>query len=710
VTETARLVLAVDSSSAKRATGDLRDLAKQGRATEGALGNLKGKLAGIAIGTGVVAGLTAIVRATIESEKAQAQLAAVLKSTKGAAGLTADELNRMAAALQGVSTYDDEAITGAQSLLLTFTNIGASVFPEATQAVLDMSTALGQDLSASAVQLGKALQDPIEGITALRRVGVNFSDAQKEVIQQLVETGRQADAQRLILKELETEFGGSAEAARNTLGGALQGLENDFQNLLEGDSGGDGIRGATSAVNDLGATMRSDSVRAGFAAMIQGLAHVASFAANAIGAVVGLGNAISQQFASADKRDYNGLLARRAALSDRQTALESKGMGVGRSLQTLSRIGLGPTLDQVKAEIADIDKRLAAARSLSQSAGAGPAADGFALDGNITIRGGGSEDWKTARGGGGGARDHSAEDAKRAAEEAAHANEDFRRTLQDLRDELAGPLAQAETEHNRKLAELKQLAKDGKVSSEELQQAITAEAALYQREVDAINSQKTPTQELIEQKQFELSLLQMTNAERQTAIDLRNLEGKATTEQASQIRDLNDTYDREHKAIGVMDDLRQSFTGAFASVLDGSKSAKQALREFADSVVQMIARIIAEQAAAKIFGAAGTGAGGATGGLLSSILGGLFGGGGGGSAPGFASGTSFAPGGMAWVGERGPELVNLPRGSQVIPNHRAARGQTVINNISVAAGTSRETAQQLATKVAGAVRLAQRSA
>ena len=42
-------------------------------------------------------------------------------------------------------------------------------------------------------------------------------------------------------------------------------------------------------------------------------------------------------------------------------------------------------------------------------------------------------------------------------------------------------------------------------------------------------------------------------------------------------------------------------------------------------------------------------------------------------APGFANGTNNAPGGMAWVGERGPELVNLPRGSQVIPAHRASQ-------------------------------------
>lgn len=53
------------------------------------------------------------------------------------------------------------------------------------------------------------------------------------------------------------------------------------------------------------------------------------------------------------------------------------------------------------------------------------------------------------------------------------------------------------------------------------------------------------------------------------------------------------------------------------------------------------------------------GAGGVrSGGLLGSLFG----------IPGFANGTNYAPGGLAMVGERGRELVNLPRGSQVIPN------------------------------------------
>ncbi|MHA6690601.1 phage tail length tape measure family protein [Devosia sp. A449] len=75
--------------------------------------------------------------------------------------------------------------------------------------------------------------------------------------------------------------------------------------------------------------------------------------------------------------------------------------------------------------------------------------------------------------------------------------------------------------------------------------------------------------------------------------------------------------------------------------------------------------------------------------------------------PGFADGTNSAPGGMAWVGERGPELVNLPRGSQVIPHQQSKAmaanqngGDLVIHNhISVPAGTSPETAPALAREI-----------
>jgi hypothetical protein len=168
-----------------------------------------------------------------ESQAAVSQLEAVLHSTGGVAGVTKDAAIALASSLEKVTSYSDEAVIGAENLLLTFTNIGKNQFPQATQTVLDMSTALGQDLKSSAIQLGKALQDPILGVTALRRVGVNFNEQQQEVIKNLVASGHQLDAQKMILKELQTEFGGSAEAAGKTFGGSVARLKNQINNLEE---------------------------------------------------------------------------------------------------------------------------------------------------------------------------------------------------------------------------------------------------------------------------------------------------------------------------------------------------------------------------------------------------------------------------------------------------------------------------------------------
>lgn len=168
-----------------------------------------------------------------ESQAATAQLGAVLQSTGGIAGVTAAQAIELSKSLQQVTTFSDEAVLKSENLLLTFTNIGQNIFPEATKAVLDMSTALGQDTSNSAIQLGKALQDPILGVTALRRVGVAFNETQRQTIQTLVETGRGLEAQKMILKEVQTEFGNSAQALAQTFGGQLKILENNLNDVQE---------------------------------------------------------------------------------------------------------------------------------------------------------------------------------------------------------------------------------------------------------------------------------------------------------------------------------------------------------------------------------------------------------------------------------------------------------------------------------------------
>lgn len=222
------------------------------------------------------------VKAYTEQEMQVKQLETVLKSTGGAVGMTKDELIKLSSSLQSMTTYGDEAILGAENLLLTFTKIGKDIFPDALGIVLDMSTALGQDLKSSAIQVGKALQDPILGVTALRRVGVNFSDDQAKLIKRLVETGHTLDAQKYILQELQTEFGGSAKASAETFGGSLQQLQNlmgDFQEeigkaIAENADFKDGLSNLKKLITD-------KSFQDGIISLVNGLVKVITFAAKA---------------------------------------------------------------------------------------------------------------------------------------------------------------------------------------------------------------------------------------------------------------------------------------------------------------------------------------------------------------------------------------------------------------------------------------------
>lgn len=177
-----------------------------------------------------------------EAEAAMAQVEAAIRSTHGAAGITAKEVGNLSNEIKRMTGIDDDLVNSMSSVLLTFTKVGKDVFPEATKAIVDMSARMGGDMKAAAIQVGKALNDPIQGISALQRVGVSFSEGQKKVIKDLVETGQVAKAQGIILKELETEFGGSAAAARDTLGGALQELQQNFDDLLDSIGGTQGFR------------------------------------------------------------------------------------------------------------------------------------------------------------------------------------------------------------------------------------------------------------------------------------------------------------------------------------------------------------------------------------------------------------------------------------------------------------------------------------
>ena len=198
-------------------------------------------IAGAIAGVGALtAGLYSSVKAFEESEKVTAQTNAALLSTKGISGMTAKSIADLANEVMSYSGISDEAVQTGENMLLTFTNIGKDVFPTATKALADMATRMSggaiptaELMNTTAIQLGKALNDPIQGVTALRRVGVQMTDQQEKMIKKFVESGQIMEAQKIILQELQVEFGGSAAAIGDTFAGKLAIARERMANLQE---------------------------------------------------------------------------------------------------------------------------------------------------------------------------------------------------------------------------------------------------------------------------------------------------------------------------------------------------------------------------------------------------------------------------------------------------------------------------------------------
>ena len=132
-----------------------------------------------------------------------------------------DRVSAYAEELEKVLAVDADVIKRTQTKLATFKNLTATVdeaggaFDRATLAALDLAAAGFGSAETNAVQLGKALQDPIKGITALARAGVTFTETEKDKIKALVESGDLLEAQNMILGAIETQVGGTAEETRS---------------------------------------------------------------------------------------------------------------------------------------------------------------------------------------------------------------------------------------------------------------------------------------------------------------------------------------------------------------------------------------------------------------------------------------------------------------------------------------------------------------
>lgn len=390
MTDLARLVVALEAQTAKYQQGlevAQRRLGKFQRDQNAMLSNIdqRFKKFGAGIGNalgaiGIGLSFKAIIDATAEAEKSLALLDNAVKASGGSAGRTTPQLADMAAQLQRVTTYGDDAIMGMQQLLLRFQSIQGVRFDRAQQAVLDLATALGTDLNSAAQLVGKALEDPTKGMTQLARSGVVLSDSQKDLIKNLDAAGRQAEAQTILLDELEKRYGGAAVAARNTFGGALEGLKNAFGDLLEGRSG---VGDATAAINNLADLLQSPQVIQGFDTMISGLARVVEWSAKA---AVGIAD-FARSFGEGMAKIISGPLPADALntdevqeqLRDLETRRDRYLAGM-EDLSAAARAVAEERLKGINAEIEALKKREAFLQALPEreapGAGAGTGAGG----------------------------------------------------------------------------------------------------------------------------------------------------------------------------------------------------------------------------------------------------------------------------------------------------------------------------------------------
>ncbi|MBK1835004.1 phage tail protein [Roseibacillus ishigakijimensis] len=223
----------IEITAEDKASRELKKISRQFAKIERDMKNA-GKAATVAFTVPVVAGFGASLKAFDTQAKALAQVEAAIKSTGNAAKISFEDLQKEASRLQTKSLFGDEDIlANVTAQLQTFTNIAGDEFKRTQQAALDLATRLDGDLKSASIQLGKALNDPVKNLSALSRSGIQFSDSQRETIKALAESGKMAEAQGLILEELEKQYGGAAQAAAEAGLGPMKQLSNRIGDLSE---------------------------------------------------------------------------------------------------------------------------------------------------------------------------------------------------------------------------------------------------------------------------------------------------------------------------------------------------------------------------------------------------------------------------------------------------------------------------------------------
>jgi len=186
-----------------------------------------------AVGIGILATQVALgLRSLVQLEQATAQTEAVIKSTGGAAGVTAEQVRNLSEKYEALNaTVGDEVIQSGQNLLLTFTAIGKDAFEPSLKAALDLSTALGTDLNSAITTVGKALSDPAKAMARLRRQGIILTKAEQKQIDAHLANNDALGAQSVIIAALDKRYGGSFLGKGATTAGKVAKFTDSIEDL-----------------------------------------------------------------------------------------------------------------------------------------------------------------------------------------------------------------------------------------------------------------------------------------------------------------------------------------------------------------------------------------------------------------------------------------------------------------------------------------------
>ena len=209
--------------------GDDAELKEALRGSETAIKSWAGSVASTFAGLGLVELTHKImemghewIEAGEKAERSQKRLEAILRSTGNTTGWTAGQLKQMQKEIANLSTYTAGAGREAQIALLKFKSIKGDIFHDALKSSADLAAFWDVSLPEAASALGRALADPEMGLRRLKDAGIVVSDAQRELIQKLMNTGETAKAQKIVLTELSRAVGGQAAAMLDTFGGRWQ--------------------------------------------------------------------------------------------------------------------------------------------------------------------------------------------------------------------------------------------------------------------------------------------------------------------------------------------------------------------------------------------------------------------------------------------------------------------------------------------------------